>query len=521
MTAITALLPKRSQPAGEDDNDHLGSLGYEQELNRSVGAFASFASGFSFVSILTTVFQLFAFGFGLGGPAFFWTWPIVFIVQFAVALTFAELAAQLPICGCIYQWTRRISNEAVGWFAGWFMIIGYVVSVAAIAIALQAVLPPIWSGFQLAGGDSSLTSTSGATNAIILGTAAIAVCTMISSVGVRLMTVITRIGVTCELVGVVALIALLFAHTHRGIGVVNHTNGVQGHGSYAWPFLASMLMASYVMYGFDSAAELSEETHAPRRTAPRAIVRAMVVSGIGGGLLIIATLLAAPSVTSSDLSTQGISYVIDHDLPGWLGKLVLADVAISIFSALLAIQASAARVLFSMARDGKLPFAGQLSRVSPRSRTAIWPGVAVSVLAVAVLLVNLGQAELFTAVTSVSVVVVYLAYLMVTVPLLYRKLRGQSSADRLNPSGAGSSVTPHFSLGRWSVPINIIAVVGGFLLFLDVGWPRTAVYDPAGTHWYLRYFAPLFLAAALLLGVASYRRVRHRDAPRHRLSAPS
>jgi amino acid transporter len=47
------------------------------------------------------------------------------------------------------------------------------------------------------------------------------------------------------------------------------------------PFLASMLMAAYVVYGFDSAAELSEETNDPRRTAPRAITRCMLVSAVG------------------------------------------------------------------------------------------------------------------------------------------------------------------------------------------------------------------------------------------------
>ena len=46
---------------------------------RSLGSFAAFAAGFSYISILTGVFQLFAFGFAFAGPAVWWTWPIVFI----------------------------------------------------------------------------------------------------------------------------------------------------------------------------------------------------------------------------------------------------------------------------------------------------------------------------------------------------------------------------------------------------------------------------------------------------------
>ena len=72
-TAITPP-PVPPEPSGGDADD-LSEFGYDQQLHRSLGKFASFAAGFSFVSILTTIFQLFGLGFGFGGPAFFWTWP--------------------------------------------------------------------------------------------------------------------------------------------------------------------------------------------------------------------------------------------------------------------------------------------------------------------------------------------------------------------------------------------------------------------------------------------------------------
>ena len=73
------LTPETRPDAGAADD--LAALGYKQELRRGVGSFASFAAGFSFVSILTTVFQLFGLGFGLGGASFFWTWPAVWVGQ--------------------------------------------------------------------------------------------------------------------------------------------------------------------------------------------------------------------------------------------------------------------------------------------------------------------------------------------------------------------------------------------------------------------------------------------------------
>ena len=505
LTMTSTAQPDSKAPAGTsptsdvDDADSLAQLGYKQELHRGIGGYAAFASGFSFVSILTTVFALFALGFGLGGPAFFWTWPIVFVCQFCVCLVFAELSGKFPVAGAVYQWSRRLAGDGVGWFAGWFMLVGYIVSVAALAIAMQSVLPEIWSGFQFVGDDTSLTSVSGATNAIILGTITIIGCTIISGVGVSFMGKITVTGVTIEIIGVVALVVAMFIKAERSPAAAIANTGEHGQGLGYFPaFLASMLMACYVMYGFDSAAELSEETKDPRRTAPKAIINALLVSFVGGGLMIIGALMAAPSLGAPELSAQGIAWVITSQLNTVLGKALLIIVAISIFSATLAIQASASRVMFSMARDNRLPFGSALAKVNPRTGTPVITGIVVSALAILILLVNLGQAGVFAAITSVSVVIVYLAYLMVTVPALIHRLRGTEL----------SHGRPVFGLGKWGIPVNIIAVVMGGLLMVNIAWPRAEVYDPDGGNWVLQYFAILFVAATLIVGFLAYLKVK-------------
>ncbi|NMO00292.1 amino acid permease [Gordonia sp. TBRC 11910] len=495
----TTIDPPSAQFSSAEDTATLEEFGYEQELHRGIGGYAAFAAGFSFVSILTTVFALFALGFGLGGPAFVFTWPIVFVCQFAVCLVFAELSGKFPVAGAIYQWSRRLAGETVGWFAGWFMLIGYIVSVAALAIAMQSVLPSIWSGFQIIGDDPSLTSISGASNGILLGSVTIVACTAISSVGVALMGRITVIGVTLEIVGVFLIVGAMFVTARRGPSAVLDTGGHGHGGGYVWAFLASMLMAAYVMYGFDSAAELSEETTNPRRTAPRAIVGALLVSGIGGGLMIIAAVMAAPSLDAPEMSTQGIAWIITSQLDTWLGKALLTIVATSIFSATLAIQTSASRVMFSMARDGRLPGAKVLAKVNKRTGTPLATGVTVSVLAIAILLLNVGQAGVFTAITSVSVVIVYSAYLMVTVPALIRRLRGETLSG-------GPGV---MSLGRWGLPVNVVAVVMGAALMINIAWPRAEIYDPAGQGWYMQYFAVLFVGATVVVGAVCHRLIHH------------
>lgn len=476
------------------DEQDLAAFGYAQQLHRRLGSYASFAAGFSFVSILTTVFQLFGLGFSFGGAAFFWTWPIVFGGQMLVALCFAELATRYPISGCIYQWSRRLSNAAVGWFAGWTMLIAQIVTISAAAIALQVVMPTIWSGFQIVGGNSTVTSSTGATNAVLLGAILIAITTTINAIGINVMARINSIGVTCELIGVAALIVLLFTHATRGPGAVLHRTGAP-HGGYFGLFIVSALMAAYVMVGFDSAGELSEETRDPRRTAPLAIIRALMASGIGGGLLLLAAILAAPSLTNGQLATGGLPYVLTSRLGSTVGKIFLVDVTIAISVCTLAIQTAATRMMFSMSRDGALPFSGVLGHVNEVTGTPVAPAILTGVLSAALLVVNLGKPALFTDLTSACIVTLYAAYLFVTVPSLYRRLRGGLGGEERGV---------RFSLGRWGVPINIAAVVYGGLMTINMAWPRASVYDPTGGDWYLQWFSVLLLVGTGIVGAAAY-----------------
>ena len=111
------------------DSRDLAGFGYKQELHRSLGSFSAFAAGFSYLSILTGICQLFHEGFGQAGPAFFWTWPIVFAGQFFVALCLAELAAHYPLSGGVYQWSKHVGSGAIGWMTGWFYLASLIISI--------------------------------------------------------------------------------------------------------------------------------------------------------------------------------------------------------------------------------------------------------------------------------------------------------------------------------------------------------------------------------------------------------
>ena len=116
----------------------LDDFGYKESLDRSIGKFASFAAGVSYISILTGTFQLFYFGFGTAGPAYLWSWPIVFVGQMAVALCFMELAAKYPVAGSVYNWSKKLGSRIVGWSSGWLMLTASIVTLVGGGAGLAA-----------------------------------------------------------------------------------------------------------------------------------------------------------------------------------------------------------------------------------------------------------------------------------------------------------------------------------------------------------------------------------------------
>ncbi len=478
-----------------DDSYDLAQHGYRQRLNRSLGSFSSFAAGFSYISILTGITQLFGFGYGFGGPQLFWTWLVVLAGQFCVALVFAELGARYPIAGSVYQWSKSISSRAIAWFAGWLMLIGSLVTVAAVAIAEQIALPAIWSGFAVFSDPTK--------NAVLLGSCTIVVTTIINVLGVRVMSRINNVGVIAELIGAALLIVLLLVHATRGPGVVLDSEGT-GPGLPGWdslgriaPLLLAAIMPAYVMFGFDTACSLAEETNNPRKRTPRAILQALAAAGTAGALLLLFALMATKTLDPAKISLTGFPGIIESTLGTTLGKILLADVAFAIFVCTLAIQTATIRIAFSMARDKRLPGSNRLAHVLEHRHSPLLPAILSGVLAIALLLVNIGNSKIFLVITSVAIALVYLAYLLVTAPLLVKRLRGW-------PADRGRN--GWFFLGRGpGIFINIVAVGYGTLGLINLVWPREIVYGTGTYAW----GGIIFIGGVVVIGGVYYALAQH------------
>ena len=480
-----------------DDSADIDEFGYKPSLVRSLGSFHTFAAGISYISILTGTFQLFYFGLGSGGPAYWWSWPMVFVGQLMVALCFCELAARFPVAGSIYNWTKRLTGPHIAWLAGWTMLTASIVSIAAVALALQATLPELWSGFQLIPMDGDADTGAQALNGVILAGLLIVFTTAINAFGTKLMAQINATGVFIELVAAVLLIVLLAVNVVRGPQIVFDTGGIDAGGrpfGYAGAFLVAMFASLYVMYGFDTASSLAEESHEPRKNAPKAILRALFFSFLLGGLILLLAIMSAPDLSDPALATLGgLQTLILQVLGTTGGSIILVAVVIAVVVCALAVHAAAIRLAFAMSRDNNLPAGSTLCTISPRFGTPIVSSVAIGVIAIVLLLVTFSP-QIYTVVTSIAIIMIYTAYLLVTVPLLVKRLRGD-----WEPRADG------FSLGRGGIPVNILAVAWGGFMAVNLAWPRSEVYNADEPfHWYLQWGGVLLPGVILGAGFAYY-----------------
>lgn len=460
------------------DDAHLRSLGIKPELKRSLGFLSNFAVAFSYISVSTGTFTVFALALGFAGPIFFWAWPLVILGQTFVALNFAELASHFPVAGSIYQWSKRLSNRTLGWFTGWIYFWAGVLTTTAVAVTVPLVVAGInGSPDFLASPDPTGITNMYAFVAIVT----LVTTTAINAFGVRLLSIINNIGVATEILGmlVFALILLFFAN-HQSPTILFDSRGLESaaNGNVFAIFLIGAFIALFVVYGFDTAGTFGEETVDASRHAPRGILSAIWLSGIVGAVFLLAIILSFQDIDAAIAEGQAFGFPIattlqqnlTQEIVGGItfGELYLFIILASVYVCTLAIQGATTRLMFSMGRDGRLPFGRLWAHVSPRFRTPSYAALAVGLLAAVPIVLTgpLGAATLAIAATGM----IYVSYFLCNLGVLMARRRGWPPRSAF------------FSLGSWGTVINVVALAYGGLMIVNIGlWVAPNLFGDFGT----------------------------------------
>jgi amino acid transporter len=440
------------------DAQDLARFGYKQELRRMLGVYSSFAIAFSYISPSTGIFTLFILGIGLAGPAFFWSWPIVVLGQLLVGLNFAEVSAHFPVAGSVYQWTKYLSNRTYAWFTGWIYLFAGVLTIAGVVATVPLVLFPLLNNL----GMSIPTTPDAIRNGAVL---VLLSTTLLSIFGVRIVAFVNNTGVLFEIVGMVvfALILILFYHRQSAAVFTDFSYLGSGFNVQVGTFLGAMFMSLFVIYGFDTASTLAEETKNPRKSAPQAVLASIVGAAIIGTIFLVAVIIAIPGdVKQFVADTAAGKYpfplvtIIEANFPGWAANIYLFVVFAAIYICCLAIQTSTIRLAFGMGRDGKLPLAKYYNNVHPALHTPVGTCIVIGVLAGVPFIYFAGAGTIAIGATGM----IYLSYILGNIAILRARFKGwpKESAP--------------FKLGGWGTIVNVLALVWGISMEINFLWPR-------------------------------------------------
>ena len=423
----------------------LTRFGYKPAYRREIKRFASFAIGFSFISITTGIFSTYGAVLGWGGPLGIWTWPFVALGQLLVALVFAALASRIPLAGYSYQWASRLTNPKIGWLLGWVSFMFLIVVTVSVDYSISStVLPSLFNYTETA------QNAWGVTALIVLIQALLIIFSTVWS------TRINNVAVGTEVIGIVGLtILLIIVGAARGLLHPEHvfsmglvpTDGYFNLGTLnkTGPFMLSFLLGSYTIVGFEAAANLAEETENAHKVVPFAMWSAVVLSGIVGFVFLIALNLASGDLKALGASATPVADIVRGTLGSVVGSIFLVLVTFSIFACGLVIFITATRLTWAMSRDRRFPGHAIFSRVNGSTGTPVAATILLAALIEVVLAIFANQTNalvnLFSA-SSLLPAVIYLATV-----ILYAFTRDKLPNERA------------FKLGVFEWPIIILSII--------------------------------------------------------------
>ena len=303
------------------------------------------------------------------GPASILAWVIGGLMILVAALTFAEVAAMLPVVGGLGRLPQFSHGNVVGMLIGWTAWVGYV---TAAPIETQALLEYasnldtfawLFDDTGQGTGQSPLSPAGLAVAAVVL-----AGFTVVNAFGVRaftrLNTQLTWFKIAVPIIAAVALLAHFDADNLTSHGFA--PDGVEG-------VMAAISSGGviFAFLGFRHALDLAGEARRPQRTVPIALTASLGICII----VFVAVQAGFVGAVSSEQLADGWASVDPGGangpiaaLLGGLGlavlaDLVLADAIVGPFGAGLVASASTSRLDVAISRNGLFPAAvGALSR---------------------------------------------------------------------------------------------------------------------------------------------------------------
>lgn len=482
------------------DEQQLAQLGYKQELHRGWSSFSNFAISFSIISVLAGCFTTYGQALKNGGPiAISILWPLISVLILCVAFSMSELASAYPTAGGIYYWASKLGGAGWGWFTGWFNLIGLVAVVASVDYVCATFLVDLLGlynvhflfSFPKAAGmtGSANVHYSAHVNFAMFGIILLA-GGLINVFSSHLVSLFNNISVWWHVIGVAVIVILLIAvpSQHASFSYVfGHRANVSGFSEHMYWFYVlplGFLLTMYTITGYDASAHVSEETHGAAESAPKGIWRSVFYSAVIGWIVLLAITFAIQKSHEAEIIKAGFPAlaIFSTALSSSAAKAVVLISTIGQLFCGVACLTSASRMTFAFSRDGAVP-GHNLWRRLGKNRSPTWAVFFVVLCALIVTIPayfpnHLGTPVAFLAVTSISVIGLYIAY---TIPVFLRWRMG--AEFKPGPWTLGSRY-------KWVNPIAFVWV-GLCVIIFCLPFSPEGVFFKSGFNWSAVNYAPI------------------------------
>jgi amino acid transporter len=479
------------------DEQRLADLGYKQELNRGWSSFSNFAISFSIISVLAGCFTTYGQAFKNGGPiAISIAWPLISLMILTVAFSMSELASAFPTAGGIYYWASKLGGAGWGWFTGWFNLIGLVAVVASVVYVSATFLMFLLGlynvhfifNFAKAASFSDVHYTAHV-NFALFGIIII-IHGLVNVFSSHLVSLFNNVSVWWHVIGVTVIVVLLIAvpSHHASLSYVfghrANVSGFSGHMYWFYVLPLGFLLTMYTITGYDASAHVSEETRDAGEAAPKGVWRSVFYSAVIGWIVLLAITFAIQKSKEAHLLEAGFPAIaiFETALSSAAAKAVILISTIGQLFCGMACVTSASRMTFAFSRDGAVP-GHNLWRKLGKNRTPTWSVFFVCLFALVVTFPayfpnKLGTPVAFLAVTSISVIGLYIAY---TIPVFLRWRMGERFE------------TGSWTLGKKYKWVNPIAFtwVGLCVIIFCLPFAPAGVFFKHGFEWSAVNYAPL------------------------------
>lgn len=385
----------------------ISAFGYKQELKRSMTLWDLIIYGLIFM-VPIAPFGIYGFILDQSKGMVALVYLIGMVGMIFTAFSYASMSRAFPIAGSVYAYAGRGISDSVGFIAGWAILLDYILVPSLLYIV----------------GGTAMTSFVPVIPAWAWVLAFIAFNTVVNYMGMESTAKLNRVMLLGEII-VLALFVGFGAYAvgvHKGAATFS-TKPLYDPGVFSVKLvLGAVSVAVLSFLGFDGISTLAEETRGGAKTVGRATVSALLIVGF---LFILQTWVAALIVPRSHLHNLDTAF---YDVAGiaaghWL--LVTTALATALawgIANALAAQAATSRLLFSMARDGKLP--GLLARVHPTRQV---PTNAIFLVAGISVVVGLALVSQIAFLTSIVNFGALLAFMLLHVSVMVHYVGRQHS----------------------------------------------------------------------------------------------